>query len=215
MTTDNELFKVNDLYLERLRHQRIMRLMLFIANLIMIPLAIIMLWGCEPAVDPMREFVIRKGDHYASPTLSENLQSQKLVFEAKFNESAIYDFNDDALQSDKNKLMGFCDSNSLPHQNSARFAWQWYNHRLEIYGYCYVNGERMEQFIGVVPINEYSHYELELSPDHYIFKLNNQEPVLMKRAAVNSMGMYFKLWPYFGGHIAAPHDVTIDIKTIY
>ena len=212
---EKEFETINELYIERVKHSRIMSWMLFIANLILLPMLVLMLWGCEPAVEPTREFIIRKGDHYASPTLSESLQSRKLVFEAKFNESAQYDFGNDALQSNKNKLMGFCDSNSLPHQNSARFAWQWYNNRLEIYAYCYFNGERQEQFIGVVPINEYSRYELELSSDHYIFKLNDQAPVLMKRASQSEIGTFFKLWPYFGGQIAAPHDVTIDIKTIY
>src|SRR6185369_4803939 len=85
---------------------------------------LILLFSCEQAVDPVRQFVIKTGDHYASPTLSETMQSQKLVFEARFNESAIYDFNDLSIQSSKNKLMGFCDCNSLPHENSARFAWQ-------------------------------------------------------------------------------------------
>jgi hypothetical protein len=142
------------------------------------------------------------------------MQSQKLVFEARFNESAIYNFNDPAIQSDKNKLMGFCDCNSLPHENSARFAWQWYNNRLEIYAYCYVNGNRQEQFIGVVQLHHYNHFELEVGKE-YIFRLNNEAPVTVRRGNTCKTGAYFKLWPYFGGHVAAPHDVTIDIKPIY
>jgi hypothetical protein len=199
----------------KIKYQFIINTALLIANAVVSMLALLIMFSCEPAVDPTRQFVIRKGDHYASPSLSETLQSQKLVFDARFNESAIYDFNDLSIQSDKNKLMGFCDCNSLPHENSARFAWQWFNNRLEIYGYCYVNGDRQEQFIGVVQLNQYNHFELEPKGNEYIFKLNNQPPVSMKRGGTCTTGFYFKLWPYFGGHVAAPHDVTIDIRPVY
>lgn len=215
MITDYELSKIVGNYSEKIRHQKVIRTFLILANLIMWVIGFLFLTGCEPAVDPSRSFLIRQGDHYASPKLSESLQSQKLVFEAKFNESAIYDFGDLAAQSNKNKLMGFCDSNSLPHENSARFAWQWFNNRLEIYGYCYVNSNRQEQFIGVVPLNQYNHFELEPRGDQYIFRLNNAEPIAMNRGQVNHTGFYFKLWPYFGGDRPAPHDVAIAIKTIY
>ncbi|HCW08248.1 MAG TPA: hypothetical protein DGG95_12880 [Cytophagales bacterium] len=179
-----------------------------------IAIAFILL-GCEPAVDPTRQFLVRKGEHYASPKVSESLQSNTLAFDARFNESAIYNLGDNSLQSDKNKLMGFCDCNSMVHENSARFAWQWFNNQLEIYAYCYVNGTRMEQFVGVVQLNEYNHYQIERNNDAYVFTLNNEPSVAIKRGGTCNAGLYYKLWPYFGGHIAAPHDVIIDIKTIY
>ena len=188
---------------------------LLIANALLSLTGLFLLFSCEPAVDPTRQFMIRKGGHYASPTLSETMQSEKLVFEARFNESAIYDFNDLSIQSDKNKLMGFCDCNSLPHENSARFAWQWFNNRLEIFAYCYMNGNRQEQFIGAVQLNQFNHFELEPNGNEYIFRLNNQPPVAMQRGSSCNTGIYFKLWPYFGGHVAAPHDVVIDIKSTY
>jgi len=202
-------------YSQKIRRHFLVGNALIIANVIVWLVALFVMFGCEPAVDPTRQFLIKKGDHYAIPTLSETLQSNTLAFDARFNESAVYNFNDLSVQSDKNKLMGFCDCNSLPHENSARFAWQWFNNRLEIYAYCYVNGDRQEQFIGAVPLNQYNHFELEPNNDQYIFRLNNQAPVIMKRGATCSTGVYFKLWPYFGGHVAAPHDVVIDIKPIY
>lgn len=179
----------------------------------MIMLSVFM--GCEPAIEPTRQFITRKGDHYSMPRWSESMHGQTLMFDARFDMSAVYDFEDISIQSSKNKLMGFCDCNSLPHENSARFAWQWFNNRLEIYAYCYASGNREEKFIGVVNINEYNHYELEFSSDQYIFRLNNQTPVIMKRGATCNTGVYSKLWPYFGGQVAAPHDVTINIKSIY
>lgn len=188
---------------------------LIITNFVVWLAAIFLLASCEPRIDPTRQFITYKGDHYSWPRLSESLQSQILKFEARFNETAKYDFGDQSLQSDKNKLMGFCDCNSAPHENSARFAWQWFNNRLEIYAYCYANGVREEKFIGVVDINSYNHYEIEFTADQYLFRLNNQPAVTMKRGSACSQGAYFKLWPYFGGHVAAPHDVIIDIKPEY
>jgi len=174
-----------------------------------------LLFQCEPAVEPNRRFTIYGGQHYSVPWLTESLQSEKLVFKARFNKSAIYHFADPSTQSNRNKLMGFCDCNSLVHENSARFAWVWLNDRLEIYAYCYVNGGRHDQFVGVADIDKYNRYEIALTEDQYIFRLDDNPPVYVKRGNNCSIGVYLKLWPYFGGPDAAPHDVTIDIKTVY
>jgi len=175
----------------------------------------ILIAGCENEVSPVRRFTIKKGEHYSTPRLVETLQSSKLVFEARFDESARYDFGDVALQSNKNKLLGFSDCNSAHHENSARFTWQWFNDRLEIFAYCYVNKVRVEEFIGVVPLNEFIRYEIERTKEHYIFRLNNQDPVFIQRGSTCEVGVYYKLWPYFGGSIPAPHDVRIDVKTMW
>jgi RimJ/RimL family protein N-acetyltransferase len=121
---------------------------------------------------------------------------------------------DPALQSHKNKLLGFSERNSLHHENSARFAWQWDNDRLEIFAYCYADGVREEQFVGVVNLNEYNRYEIEVGIGQYIFRLNSNEPVYMKRGGTCTMGLYYKLWPYFGGSVPAPHTVHIVVKGI-
>jgi hypothetical protein len=184
-------------------------------NILAILLTGIIFFTCEPEYIPVKTFVIRKGNHHSTPRVSESLQSDKLSFEARFDESAIYDLGDTAIQSNKNKLLGFSDCNSLHHQNSARFAWQWFNDKLEIYAYCYVNGDRREKFVGVVETNEYNRYEIQLKDDEYIFRLNNLEPVRIERGNVCDYGLYYKLWPYFGGSLPAPHDVEIEIKTLY
>lgn len=176
---------------------------------------IFLITSCEPVVEPTRNFVIYKGDHYAQPKIIESIQSQSFAFEARFDESAVYDLGDIALQSNKNKLLGLSDCNSLHHENSARFAWQWFNNRLEIFGYCYVNGERQESFIGIVNLNEFNRYEIKIQKDSYVFILNDLEPVTMHRGNVCDLGVYYKLWPYFGGSVAAPHDVHIEIKMKY
>lgn len=126
----------------------------------------------------------------------------------------MYDFGDAALQSNKNKLMGFSDCNSLHHQNSARFAWQWFNDRLEIYAYCYVNSIRMEEFIGTVNLNEENLYEIAMTANEYVFYLNGQRVTRIKRGDVCDKGVYYMLYPYFGGSIPAPHNVRIDVSIL-
>ena len=170
--------------------------------------------GCEPAPEDIfvRQFQIRKGEHYSTPRLVEMLQSGRLVFRAKFDESAVYDFGDDALQSNKNKLLGFSDCNSLHHENSARFAWQWFNDRLEIYAYCYVNGIRVEEYIGAVNLHEENIYEIRLTEEAYVFYLNNKKATEIQRGAGCNTGVYYMLYPYFGGAIPAPHDVRIVLS---
>lgn len=185
--------------------------------LLLIPVFTILLFNCEPAPEDLfvRQFIIKKDEHYATPRLAETLQSGSLKFKATFNSSAIYDLGDPALQSNKNKLMGFSDCNSLHHENSARFAWQWFNGRLEIYAYCYVNGTRIEEFAGVVGTDEENLYEIELTDTSYIFYLNNIKVVSIARGNVCDKGIYYKLYPYFGGSVAAPHDVRIAIEMVH
>lgn len=174
----------------------------------------ILLASCEPSGDDLftRHFIIRKGEHYANPKWVEVLQSTRLTFQATFDSSAIYQFDDAGFQDSKNKLLGFSDCNSLHQDNSARFVWQWYNNQLEIHAYCYVDGERVEQFVGTVNIGQKGNYEIELTKDSYVFRLDHHRSVRIARGNVCDRGVYYMLWPYFGGSIPAPHDIRIDVK---
>lgn len=179
---------------------------------LLIAFAFLLAQGCEPEEEFIRIFITRKGEHFAHPRVVESLQGRTLEFDAMFTETAIYNFGDPALQSNKNKLLGFSDCNSLHHENSARFAWQWFNERLEVYAYCYANGERVEKFVGVVDLGEFNHYRIEIREDQYAFVLNDEPPVYITRGNTCERGEYYMLWPYFGGHIPAPHDVQIFIR---
>jgi hypothetical protein len=181
-------------------------------NLFVLVAGMMLCTSCEEEADLSRTFIMQEGEHYASPRLIQSLQSNALSFKATFNETAIYHFDEAGFQDSKNKLLGFSDCNSLHHENSARFAWQWYHDQLEIYAYCYVGGVREEKFIGTVNLNEENHYQLKITDNSYVFQLNNQEPVYMRRGNTCDKGLYYMLWPYFGGTLPAPHDVTIKLK---
>jgi hypothetical protein len=176
-------------------------------------LLLLTFWGCEERADLVRTFIIRKGEHYSTPRIVETLQTNELVFTARFNETAVYHHTEAGFQDSKNKLMGFSDCNSVHHQNSARFGWQWYNEQLEIFAYCYVDGERVEEFVGVVELNEFNKYTISLRENAYVFRLNDNPPVMIQRGNVCTKGVYYKLWPYFGGSLPAPHDVLIEMKS--
>lgn len=172
---------------------------------------------CEPFPEDrlVRHFVINEGNHYSSPRFVETLQSDRLVFEATFDQTAVYSFDTDGFQDSKNKLLGFSDCNSQHHENSARFGWQWYNDHLEIFAYCYVNGSRVEQFMGTAELNETGRYEIAIRDDEYVFRFDDNPPVMIQRGAVCDKGMYYMLWPYFGGQLPAPHDVHVAISIIH
>jgi hypothetical protein len=184
-------------------------------GLISLVLSILILAACEPEADLFQQFVIPKGKHAAANRSVQSLQSDVLSFDAKFNSTARYDFKEDGFQDSKNKLLGFADCNSMHHENSARFGWQWFNNRLEIYAYCYVNSNRVEKFIGVAELDEVNHYEIRLRGNEYIFQFNDEEPIAIERGNVCNQGVYYMLWPYFGGTLPAPHTVSIDVRINY
>lgn len=176
---------------------------------------VIALLSCEEQHDLARTFLVKKGEHYSTPRLVESMQNNELRFRARFNESAIYAFNEAGFQDSKNKLLGFADCNSLHHENSARFAWQWYKNELEIHAYCYVNNQRIESYVGTIAINDWNDFSIKVTENNYVFTLNNEIPVTISRGSSCSRGLYYKLWPYFGGTMPAPHDVTVDIIQDY
>lgn len=171
--------------------------------------------ACEqPWEEPFKIYTMKKGKHESTFKVT-SLQSEALVFKAKFDETAKYKTQTEENQHDLNKLMGFSDCNSLHHANSARFGWRWLNDTLEIHAYCYVNGQRTSQYIGAVEIGQEAYYSLQVTNDQYIFNLNEEEVVTIDRGDVCNVGIYYMLWPYFGGDETAPHDVHVYIRTLY
>ena len=167
--------------------------------------------SCETALEEnFQVFTIAQGEHYATQRHVEALQQASLAFQARFDETAEYRLRD-GFQDSKNKLLGFSDCNSAHHENSARFAWQWYNNRIEIFAYCYVDGQRMEAFLGTVEKNEVANYEVVISPTAYTFIFKDQKTEIARRSKCD-VGVYVMLWPYFGGQIPAPHEINIYLR---
>ena len=167
--------------------------------------------SCEqPIDDPYETFVIPEGKHNATLT-TQSLQSDQINFSAIFDESAIYESKTAENQHDINKLVGFSDCNAHHHQSSARFGWRWLNDQIEILAYVYGDGERQTEYIGAVNPNDTASYHLKITEKAYVFRLNDFDEVAVSRAKNCDRGLYYMLFPYFGGDEKAPHDISIKI----
>jgi hypothetical protein len=162
--------------------------------------------------DKATHYVIAQGKHESDKSEFTTIQSKRILFKAKFDETAKYQTAIAANQEDINKLYGISDCNSFHQTNSARFGWRWLNGNLEIWGYTYNNGERNYTFINTVPINDYSEYEIEFTETKYIFRVNGTYAQMARACSGDAKG--YKLYPYFGGDEAAPHDVNIWIEDL-
>lgn len=178
---------------------------------------ITLLFSCEEL--PIKEdkattFIIAEGEHYAKPRKAATFSDNILSFRAMFDASAKYDLGDGSLQSNHNKLLGFSDCSSNHHDNSARFAWRWYNDELQIYAYAYVDGQRIDKYVGTVEIDEENHYEIHRTPEAYVFTLNGEQTARIERSEACADGVNYMLYPYFGGSAPAPHDVRVRVMIL-
>lgn len=181
--------------------------------------SVMCLQGCDELYEiPEAVYLIKEGQHKSNVQGSlpgnglRSLKSERLAFTARFDRSAIYNLGDDD-QYDINKLFGFSDCNSHHQTNSARFGWT-YNLKTEmvdIYAYVYSNGDRKIKKLGAARIGETKQYVLAVSEGHFQFSFDNTVEEF-ERGASCSTGLYYMLYPYFGGNRPAPHDITIAIK---
>jgi len=159
------------------------------------------------------KYTIKKG-HHRSTSEMDFLRTGNLVFKCKFDESAVYTSIDPVNQYDINKLYGFSECSDHHQKNSARFGWRWLNGKLEILAYVYNDGNFSSQKIGDVEIGEVYDYSIIILEEQYAFRLNNTQ-IYMPRTNDCNVGLYYKLYPYFGGDEKAPHDIRIYIKEDY
>lgn len=162
-------------------------------------------------------YLIKKGDHTSTIENSLNpkglrtLKSESMNLTVRFDESARYTISK-RNQADINKLFGFADCNSLHHENSARFGWT-YNgttDQVDIFVYVYQQGKRIYDQIGSMDIGESRDLSIHLEGDQYRFWFGD-ETKTVKRGTDCNMGVYYLLYPYFGGDEAAPQDIRVYI----
>ena len=176
--------------------------------------SVLSLFACEPEwVDPFELFTIKKGDHY-STYKTELLQNHVLSFEAKFDNTVDYQTKTEENQYDINKLFGFSDCNSHHQQHSARFGWRWVADSVEIFAYSYVNGERISELLGRTAPFQADRYQLMLTDSAYVYQFNEKEYSIPRTRSCDQ-GVYYLLFPYFGGDETAPQDINIYIKRDY
>ncbi|WP_420150423.1 hypothetical protein [Spirosoma sp.] len=154
---------------------------------------------------------IRAGQQYSDQNPLVFTHKTTLTFSATFNESAIYTTRLPENQSDINKLYGFSDCNTHHSLASARFGWNWRDNALRIYAYCYVNGQRIAQELGIAQLNVANDYQIILSESAYTFIFLGKQTVIARGCTTVESTQRYLLYPYFGGDETAPHDITIAI----
>lgn len=153
-------------------------------------------------------YTIKKGSHYSNAP--HRIVHSKLNYTITFDASAMYSI-DSVEQADINKLFGFNSCSALHDYQSARLGWRWYHDSLQIMYYIYDQGERVYGYLTSVPMNVPSEYELVQTDSEYRFKVNGVKFIYKKKWKCKALYNYH-LWPYFGGNIKAPHDITIKFR---
>ena len=164
-----------------------------------------------PASPDYVRYVIPRGAHYATNNDLKAVDCTELKFTVRFDSSAIYQTTDPQNQWDINKLYGFSDNSASHHQYSARFGWRWSEDALRLFAYIYNKGIRESKEIAIVAIGKEVQCSIRISPESYLFSVDNKTETLPRLSATPAAKGY-KLYPYFGGDEVAPHEVRIWIK---
>ncbi|MFN3403645.1 MAG: hypothetical protein ACK40G_06070 [Cytophagaceae bacterium] len=171
--------------------------------------------SCKKTEEPATNsdiYIIKSGSHSANGK-GVDVSGKVLSFLVTFDSSAVYKTSIPENQEDINKLFGFSDCDSHHHTNSARFGWRWFNSSLQIFAYCYNQGQRVDNFITSVELNKKYLYKISLTDSEYKFELDNKSIAVPRACSGPGVNKYFLL-PYFGGDEKAPHNIIIKMEHV-
>ena len=180
-----------------------------------------MLYSCQkdPLLEPAAakanttlttEYYIRQGNHYPEQNTVVLMVDPVINATVTFDGSAIYTTRSADNQGDVNKLIGFSDGGTNHQENSARLGWSWNGQKVVLYAYAYVNRNRIIKTLDMVAVNQPFTCAVKAEKDHYTFTVNDRTDTVQRYTA-GYTGLRYKLFPYFGGDEAAPHDMHIQI----
>lgn len=165
------------------------------------------------------KFTIKKGSHYSNKLWYKSLNiinnSRFVRYSVYFHESCRYEINSED-QSDINKLFGY--SLGFNHHNdSARFGWNYYDEKLNLYAYVYDKGLRKSKFITTIEIGKPYHLTIIDQEYNWLFTVDNTWSVISNLTIQKSskFNIGYKLWPYFGGNVTSPQDISIELSRIF
>ena len=155
-------------------------------------------------------YLIKQGNHFCELNTAELMIDPVIRATVTFDSSVVYTSQDAANQGDVNKLIGFSDCNANHQENSARLGWSWTGKKIALYAYAYSNKVRIIKTLGTVDVNQSFPCSVKAGAGYYYFTVNNHTDSVA-RSCSGYAGYRYKLFPYFGGDEAAPHDVRIVI----
>ncbi len=160
--------------------------------------------------DTFTLYTIQPGEHFSDQNKLRVLSVTGLGFDVIFDSTAIYQTVLPENQYDINKLYGF--SEGINHQtNSARIGWRWSDQALRLFGYTYVNGQRIEREIKPVNIGDTLSCSIRVDSSRYWFRVD-KDSIQMARGPVTDTADGYQLFPYFGGDEPAPQLIRIRIR---
>ena len=168
----------------------------------------------------MKQYEIKKGNHYCSVSVFERLGSigwnvKKYSVRFVLHASCWWMPKRNNDDGDLNKLTGI--SYGLnDHSNSVRLTWVpdfTVNGKIDIYGYTYDKKSTDPKFealyINSVQVGQSCDGCIEVLDKKYKITVNG---VSKEMANVHpDSSLCFRLFPYFGGNNTAPQDMLIDI----
>jgi len=106
------------------------------------------------------------------------------------------------------------------HKNSVRIGWRCVNgDDIELLAYVYIDGVRKSKNLLEMGLDEWVHLNFKETESYYTFKVikeNGESSVArFKKNSTKKgfLGLFiYRLYPYFGGKIASPHNMTIDLR---
>ena len=166
----------------------------------------------------MEKFTIKKGNHYSDACWFKKWiphRIDKLERTVRFTESCL---NTDS-NGQINKLFGFTLGICSPEYNSIRIGWVGHKDHIAIHAFWHLRGEFFSKFLINTYIGESVGCGIYLSDPYSVSLIgerlwNNYEIRIAHftfpiKCEWKERSYGFHLFPYFGGEIAAPHDIQI------
>lgn len=160
-------------------------------------------WFESSMMDDLR--LCKPNRHWFFPYTLGLTVARSIAYEVQFGYGCKYDIGED--QSDINKLFGV--GYWFHHRNSARIGWRYFNDRIELHYYCYVNGNRITGLLGYASMNKPVTVQYTYTKTAYVFECNGNLFSILH----SGHGRFgYLLGTYFGGNRKAPHEMRIYMK---
>lgn len=178
----------------------------------------------------MVKFKVKKGKKFfKGPRWNFlGLNRKRFYASVRFSDNCLYNITENVGQINKiighsYRLLPYYDKISGKikpghHKDSVRFGWRCVEDKIEILAYLYVNSARMHQSLLKVRPGSWVYLKISETSHNYEFKAitdggDSSIAVFNKGEKKGFLKLFiYRLYPYFGGKVSAPHSMDIHIK---